>query len=465
MKTVRDLSLIIFLTLAYAGCSLDQPIENEQTDPGAIASVLSANEALSTAYSDLPTEHLRLSILAEDFYPLGFAQSDPALLKLYNYQAFDLMLYAQELWESYYKCIMDVNVLLEREQQLRITLADTDNLAQVDYLMGEARCLKAICYLDLLRLFATPYDDHSSTEGIILKNRTKMERLPRSTKAATVAEIQKLLDESAELFWKSSAVTPIHGKGVAFCSDRTVTAIRARLALYMGDYETVLSILPQAPDLPTSMDAEAWATPGDRHSIFALETANTFYNNAFDSSPIPDQIKYAIAKELTCVAPDSRAESYTTYVAPDEILPGKYCQARIQRKEIRRCHIIRPQELLFIRAEALARTGAEITAVSEINRYLTGLNATPIEQPSDREALIMAILREKQREFVGENINFFDIKRTHQPLRRWRLYGSRLSDTIAPDDYRRTLPIPSSEYRTNEHLVQNKGWGTNNNKQ
>lgn len=465
MKTLRDLSLIILLTLAYAGCSLDQPIENEQTDPGAIASVLSANEALSTAYSDLPTEHFQLSILAEDFYPLGFANNDPALLRLYNYHAFDLMLYARELWESYYKCIMDVNVLLEREQQLRTTISDTDDLPLLDYVMGEARCLKALCYLDLLRLFATPYDDHSSTEGIILKNQTKMERLARSSKTETVEEIQKLLDESAELFRKSHGVTPIHGKSVAFCSERTVTAIRARLALYMGDYETVLSILPQAQDLPTSMDAEAWATPGDRQSIFALETANTFYNNAFDSSPIPDQIKYAITKELACVSPDSRAESYTTYVDPDEILPGKYCQARIQRKEIRRCHIIRPQELLFIRAEALARTGAESTAVSEINRYLTGLNATPIEQSSDSEALIKAILREKQREFVGENINFFDIKRTHQPLRRWRLYGGRLSDTIAPDDYRRTLPIPSSEYRTNKHLVQNKGWGTNNNKQ
>ena len=86
------------------------------------------------------------------------------------------------------------------------------------------------------------------------------------------------------------------------------------------------------------------------------------------------------------------------------------------------------------------------------------------EAPADitSDALLDRILLDKQREFVGEGVNFFDLKRTHlQPLARLSRWGSASNANISVDDYRWTFPIPRSEYRFNDNVSQNEGWPIN----
>ena len=75
------------------------------------------------------------------------------------------------------------------------------------------------------------------------------------------------------------------------------------------------------------------------------------------------------------------------------------------------------------------------------------------------EDLVEAILLEKQKEFAGEGVRLFDLKRLGKALVKKGNFGVGTSVIIQPDDYRWLLPIPQSEYKYNDNITQNNpGW-------
>lgn len=455
----------LLATLLLTACSLDIPVENEMTDPNALTGIQSASELLSTAYSRYPTDFLELSVLAEDFVPQSYAGNDPYLLHLYYYHDLEMMTFATSLWESYYAGIVQINALLEREEMLRERLTSSDeDLAQLHYLLGEAETLKASCYLDLLRLFATPYDDTVHPEGIVLKDQTLMTRPARASKEECVREITALLDRAEANFAKCLASKTIHGAVPGFCTPETARAVRARLLLYTGDLESVLRVTSKLPTPSVITTPDRWAVASGEDGGTALFRSNTFYNNAYDSNPVASQMKYALSEALSFSPEDLRSQSYSVEVSSTgrsyEVL-GKYCLARFRKVEIRSCFLIRPQELLFVRAEALARTGQEKEAIAMVNTYLASCHAPLIDDQLSGESLLDAILLEKAREMVGENTNLLDLIRLHRPISRYEMMSNSVRRQIARDDYHRTLPIPYSEIKNNSSMVQNQGWPTN----
>lgn len=455
---MRPAALLALLLLA--GCSLDIPVENEMTDPSAVTDVRSGYELLSSAYGLYPCDFPELSLLAEDYVPQSYAGNDPSQLRLYYYHEPELIDFATDLWDAYYAAIVQVNALLEREDGLRAQQESVPG--EIDYLLAEAQTLKALCYLDLLRLFATPCDDTAHPEGIILKGGTAMTRPARSTKEETVGEIERLLDRAEKGFARCTPEETLHGAGPGFCSAETVRGVRARLLLYEGDCDGLLELLPEE-SLPRPITtAEGWAlAPAGAGT--ALYRRMTFYNSLYDTDPTPRQMKYALAPGLTPAPEDLRSGSYSVQV----VLPGrsysvegKYCLARFQKTEIRTCFIIRPQELLFVRAEALARVGREDEAIRLVNGYLSLCRAPLLNPALSGDTLLDALLREKAKEMAGENTNFLDLIRCHKPITRYEMRSGTVRTQIAPDDYRRTLPIPYSEFKNNPSMVQNQGWPT-----
>ena len=67
---------------------------------------------------------------------------------------------------------------------------------------------------------------------------------------------------------------------------------------------------------------------------------------------------------------------------------------------------------------------------------------------------------EKQKEFIGEKINFFDLKRWNLAVTRYLPDSNNRLSTIANTDFRWVWPIPDSEMRYNPNAVQNDGWLT-----
>ena len=112
----------------------------------------------------------------------------------------------------------------------------------------------------------------------------------------------------------------------------------------------------------------------------------------------------------------------------------------------------------FILAEALAHQGKSTEAIATMNDYLTQREATLLASNLEGEALLSAILQEKQLEFLGEGERYFDLKRYRQTLLRNWMKGLSNKTQISPNDYRWNLPIPKGEYLYNERAAQNFGW-------
>ena len=109
----------------------------------------------------------------------------------------------------------------------------------------------------------------------------------------------------------------------------------------------------------------------------------------------------------------------------------------------------------FTVAEAYARDGEDLLARQTVNRFLNAYGAEPLSESLTGDALIEAILAEKQKEFAGEGVRFFDLKRHGKAMAKKGEFGSGAAVTVRADDYRWLLPIPQSEYRYNDNITQN----------
>jgi len=119
---------------------------------------------------------------------------------------------------------------------------------------------------------------------------------------------------------------------------------------------------------------------------------------------------------------------------------------------------VRTTEPIFLRAEALARSGDETAARDLLNSYLRLVGADEVASTVTGTALINAIIAEKAREFAGEGLRFFDLKRLGLPIEHYTPNEERVSLTLPAGSYKRTLPLPASE-RSNKNLgAQNPGW-------
>ena len=106
----------------------------------------------------------------------------------------------------------------------------------------------------------------------------------------------------------------------------------------------------------------------------------------------------------------------------------------------------------------MARSGDETAARDLLNSYLSLVGADEIASTVTGTALIDTVIAEKAREFAGEGLRFFDLKRLGLPIEHYTPNEERVSLSLPAGSYKRTLPLPASE-RSNKNLgAQNPGW-------
>jgi len=144
-------------------------------------------------------------------------------------------------------------------------------------------------------------------------------------------------------------------------------------------------------------------------------------------------------------------------------LLGKYNKVNKDSESIQYINIMRYAGAYFIATEAYSRmVGKEDVAIRKLNEYLAACQATTLDEGLTGNALLQAIHLEKMKEFAGEGILYFDLKRLHSgSLSRLAKWGSSEDVKIESSDYRWCFPIPRSEYKYNENMTQNEGWPLN----
>ena len=130
--------------------------------------------------------------------------------------------------------------------------------------------------------------------------------------------------------------------------------------------------------------------------------------------------------------------------------------------------MFRIAEMYLIAAEAYAQAG-DLTKAA---KYLNALEAARIDGYTDqsfatKDALMMELRNERQREMVGEGQRIFDLKRWHMGMQRGvpqqedlcMLPGTATTAlTKSANDPKWVWPIPKHETDANPKVKQNPGY-------
>ncbi len=449
------LSATLFLLMLLSGCSLDIPYENQFSDPDAITTPETGRELLAYAYNSLPNPEFDLALLADDFEPTYWAPRNSSLNNEYTWQPQALIDLSASLWTEYYEVIASLNALLERTPDIKVS-SEADRTA-LNNLTAEAYTLKAFCYFRLLQLFASG-PDTPDADGIILKDKVAMENLPRRPIKDCIAEIRSLLTRAREL--------GNSGANKAWITSDATLLLSAQVELYAGNCAEAAHLARELLDkygfevfAPQAYDA-LWNSTTSAEQIFIFNSPDrtgSFYQEIVYDTNSGDYFSVAPAIAAAygptdCRTPWSICEVTTSALGTLPFI-GKYNRLRREKREITFVNKMRLSNALFTAAEALVREGQGAEARSIMNEYLSRRGAELLADDLTGDPLMLAILHQKQLEFLGEGERFFDLKRYRATLL------NTPSTRIPPaGDYRWLLPIPKDEYLYNEAANQNPEW-------
>lgn len=455
------------LTLALGACSLNIDIEDEIAGDDAIDNVAVAREALNDAYYTFPKHFMDLSMLAEDFFPTALMRYSANTANYYKWREQEMIEISEGLWRNYYAAVTSINILLASEKYIgRDTAADK---TAWETIKGEAYALKALIYFELLNLYSDRYAPDN--RGIILKERFGAENSPQSLAKDCLLEVKTLLADARGLLEDKE----YDGNYYYRLNHPAVLLLSARVALYEGDTDgaaqycrTLLAERGFASDTPNASDyAKLWENSPSTEKLFAFWNENqmntSYYNYSAlqgDIIAVPDVFDYDRGDVRYGVATlpfEMKRTDGTTPVTYN--LMGKYRTA-VDDYEYVNLNCLRLAEAYFILAECEAAEGHDDDARKTINFLLRRRGAEEIEDYVDGDDLMERIMLEKQKEFVGEGINYFDLKRTGRSMRRFAADNSAgvEESVIAPDDHRWLLPLPLGELRENRGTEQNPKW-------
>lgn len=362
-------------------------------------------------------------------------------------QLLESTIVVQNLWRDAYQLIYVLNTVIEGVGN-STTIVEADR----NRLQGEAYFVRAYLHFYLHQLFGeVPYV--TSTDYRV--NTT----IGKETSASLYTLIEEDLTSAATLLGNEYT-----GAYRVRPNRAAVLALQARFYLYAGQWELARQKATEV------IDNTAYAWVDDLNDVFLRNSTGTIWQ--LMSAPEGKNTLEAKSFIFTLVPPPNRAltdEFITRFEAGDMRAlawvksvtngtatyyhPFKY-KLNIDTATSMEYPIqFRLEELYLIRAEAYAELGSFALSVMDIDkiRNRAGLANTTAQT---KEALITAVLKERQMEFFCElGHRFFDLKR--------RGLLDAVLGTVKPgwNSTDALLPLPENELLLNSNLLpQNPGY-------
>ena len=478
--------IIIFAALLFVGCDdfLDiQPVGKIIAETGEEYRAL-----LTDVYSRFPEDRgkttLRSDEIAADYVSLtGTVYNsyfDIWTWTDYNRDAASLYFN----WRSYYHSCYIANYIIEHKNE--ITKATQKD---IDQLVGECYMMRAYIHFMLVNLYAPAYThcEPATTRGIPLSVKADVNAV---LKCSSVEQVYKqILDDIDSAEELMNVERWDEGLNYRF-NTTTVNALRARVALYMGDWALALQeskkVIEKYPDLEDLNSSSALLPTNYKsvESIMALEQVLV--------SDLTRALKNANGKEICDVVigfvdpelarkyrnGDLRIDSYFHTISTEFLTDingepiivngkplsiSKYGYKVVEDLDEVRC-TFRAGEFYLIAAEA----ANELNEQNEALRYLKTLmekRYTAKKYPEyslaleklTQEAMRDSIANERQRELAYQGHRWFDLRRTTQPGLT-KVYKVSEDDaksetyTLQQGDERYTLRFPSDAVAANPDL-------------
>ena len=389
---------------------------------------------------------------------------------------------ARDTWGAIYAAINVINVFMDglKTNWESGKLANIITQAEYDQYTSEALTLRAMCYYDLIRLYAKPYVmNNGANPGVPLRLKAEKSAGGNDLALSPVADVytQILSDlDAAEPLAISTYnddylnTTRIH--------KNTVIAFKVRVLLSKGDWAGVVTesaklVSSSAPfvapaGVPNTLDSDwmsIWSGQDTKESIFSLP--NTATNNGglqsaitwYFNSTSPESFYLVTTSPVYAAmdATDIRRSSMVQVApeggtGPDLYFISKYTDL-VGLSDW--CPILRYAEILLSRAEAIVRSGSAVTqeAVDLLNAVRTraypagAYTVASFASPAD---FYTAVLQERDFEFLGEGMRAFDLLRLGMDIPQKDGLTQGIVQTIPSSSSIYVWPIPDSETSMNK---------------
>lgn len=471
--------LFLLFTLLFS-CNLDIPLEDEVSGFHQLKKVEALEELLSDAYANVTYRQPLFSLLGGGFVLNEFGQNENHIQSLFEW---DKQKIGQEttssiIWTQHYRLISSANVLLHALNHNGIGELAAEHDVKLQHLKAEAFGLKAYAYLQLVQLFSESYQPASEQLGAVLKSSHKFEvSRARSTLKQTYERIETLLKQAEQLlaplattqYVQSSmnllAVKTLLVRTYLLTQQYHKAAVVAQEALKIQSLEESSTISYkqafQAEDLATGNPEIIWQLGAPLVPLSTVTVPNLKYGVLY-----PDHQVVDVLSPRSVFAFDNSDMRYGIALLPSRLknagkpmqVLGKYRKSEFVAGDFYPC-LIRTAELYFLLAEAQAGAGELKEATTSLNNFLTLRNpAYKPEQDVDEKRFMQRMLFEKQQEFLGEGLVYFDYKRLGQSLFKYDDAG-RVALEIRASDPRWVWPLPKQEILQSQGKIkQNNGW-------
>lgn len=377
------------------------------------------------------------------------------------------------IWTAYFKAINTANNVIAN-----IPVYAKFNKEKQDQFIAEAKTIRALAFLDLLKLFGEgALTGNMNGYGLPLqltpfKGYNTGNVIPRSTNGEVYLQIVKDLEESL------LSLPDKHGSELETRSRATKGAAKALLArtfLYMKNYagaasaaksilENQMNIYALANDLKLLFPLNPSGSAQNMISeyIFAfpvshIVSTSTSANNNLGSGYFfkrsfwinPEFINFFEPEDLRVTQLMFKGDSVYNPIRFNDKTTVKFNNGN-GRDNV---PVIRLAEVVLIRAESIVRTeGINTEAVALLNSIRSRAipSATPFNTnnfSTDNE-LLDAIMKQRRFELAFEGFYRYDLIRTNQPLH-------------SPDipETKKVLPIPQMEIDISNGVIQqNSGY-------
>ena len=387
-----------------------------------------------------------------------------------------------DAWNYYYTLISNVNYIIDSAGKI-----EGGDPQLINYILGNAYAFRAYAYAYCGMLYARSYIGHEDrlcipiyTEPTVAGTKGKARATNREVFAQAMADI----DQAITLIGDQKQ------KHVSHFDKYVANGLKARIALYMGDYQK-------------AHDAAAIAVSG---GSFAYDS-NFRYNDASHASVLwgaeiieaqgttnPQFLAHMDiafggygAKSRKCCsawlyakmgAADKRAADWWSYeVLADGATKGyqqyKFLFKDASAPQTGADHIfMRAPEMQLIIAETACRLGNESEAKEALNALmktrdadydcsnLTGTNLGALTTDMTG-SLLEEILIQRRIELWGEVGRVYDIKRLRQGFVRTTAMGHPIAGLLTslhcddPETFDWVMTIPAKEYNANPLILQN----------
>ena len=386
-----------------------------------------------------------------------------------------------DCWNYYYTLIANMNYILDAAEQME---GPTDD---VNYILGNAYAFRAYAYAYCGMIFARSYIGHEDrlcvpiyTEPTFAGTAGK----PRSTNREVFGQAMSDINEAIKLLGDQAQ------RHISHVDKYVANGIKARIALYMGDYQTAYDAAKIAASGATYAYDSAFRYNDASHSsvLWGAEIISTqgttnpqflaHMDIAFGGYGARSR-KCASAWLYDRMLPDDkRATDWWSYeVLADGSTKG-YQQYKFLFKDASdpqtgADHIfMRGPEMQLIIAETACRLGKEAEAKEVLNALMktrsetydcsnktgTALGALTTDLTG---SLLEEIILQRRIELWGEVGRVYDIKRLRQGFKRTAEMGHPSSSLLGslhtedPESFDWVLTIPQAEFDANEYMVQN----------